>query len=366
MNGRNTGSVMKAAWRGLLGLGLCGLGVLVLAGCSTASARVTEVRVAGAIDVLPLAGGVQKEFSRTTGLSVTLITSTTSLADLQAGRADVVVLGREPTPDELRNTDDHSVDDHVVAYDAVCLLEATRVYSGGLQANFAMKPPDWKAKLEGLQNLVHSEVQAWFGNQLMKTKYFWRWMGPFWRFKAQRDANGSILPDPYSPDVPQGSWVRSPAFLQGELQLPGRFDTQDVLLAKLGFSAADLANPNIAFVPRFYETEEELISKHFDLQNIPDEAMYDFDFYVLPVSRRVTMRALQYHFKVRAIAIDGIDPITDAQSIYGGSYLLSRKIHVLTRKSAPAAAQSFVQFLLSPGGQQLIAQAYFLPLPPSR
>jgi phosphate transport system substrate-binding protein len=61
---------------------------------------------------------------------------------------------------------------------------------------------------------------------------------------------------------------------------------------------------------------------------------------------------------VRAVAIDGIAP--DVQHIRDSSYLLTRPLLLVTREAPTGALRDFVDFMVSPEGQALVAQAGFV------
>jgi phosphate transport system substrate-binding protein len=69
---------------------------------------------------------------------------------------------------------------------------------------------------------------------------------------------------------------------------------------------------------------------------------------------------------VTIIPINGINPLTDPQSIYDGTYPLTREIHVLVRDNGPANATQLVKYLQSNAGQQMLAAAGYLPLIPQQ
>jgi phosphate transport system substrate-binding protein len=61
---------------------------------------------------------------------------------------------------------------------------------------------------------------------------------------------------------------------------------------------------------------------------------------------------------IRAVSIDGIVP--DAQHIRNSSYLLTRPLLLVTREPPTGALREFVDFMTSPDGQALVAQAGFV------
>src|SRR5262249_26057184 len=154
-----------------------------------------------------------------------------------------------------------------------------------------------------------------------------------------------------------GDWVWNDVVLGAELTLPGKFDTQAALLQDLGYPESAVTQPGISLAPGLLDSEEEQISFRFiiDPDAATPQSTRSFTFYVAFASRRITLKALKYGFALRALPIDGRDPVGDPGSVYAGTYPYSRKIHVLTRHGAGPEAQAFVKFLLSPAGQGLVA-----------
>ncbi|HVN54959.1 MAG TPA: hypothetical protein VMT46_11565 [Anaerolineaceae bacterium] len=337
--------------------------------CTAQPAQASGLRVTGAYDMTTVADAVQKEFQQQTGIEFTVRPSTTSVQDLQSGRADVAILGREPKPDEIKG-----MQDTIVGYDAVCMLISTRTYNGGLQQNDnrasggLISPV---AKFAGIKNLTMEQLRNIEANllQINHDDTYWFLTNPaFYTFQAyNQTGTGKFEVDPANPQLLMGMWVWNSVDFRGENLLPGKFDTQAVLMEKLGFAETLLNNNRLSFATRFFDTEEELISARYVIrtndQMDAKVSSYSFDFFVRQASRRVTLRAIKYNFLVKAFHIDGIDPLGDPSLIYSGRYPLSRKIHVLTRQPATSDAGKFVTFLLSPAGQKLIANAEFLPLP---
>ena len=61
---------------------------------------------------------------------------------------------------------------------------------------------------------------------------------------------------------------------------------------------------------------------------------------------------------IRPVTIDGIAP--DPQHIRASSYLLTRPLLLVTRETPGGALREFVDFMVSPDGQALVAQAGFV------
>jgi ABC-type phosphate transport system substrate-binding protein len=70
------------------------------------------------------------------------------------------------------------------------------------------------------------------------------------------------------------------------------------------------------------------------------------------------------HVPVSIITIDGVNPLTNPQSVYDGTYPFTRQIHILVRDNAPANANQLVKYLQSDAGQQMLAADGYLPLIP--
>ena len=148
--------------------------------------------------------------------------------------------------------------------------------------------------------------------------------------------------------------------------MAGMFDTQDLLFQKLALNPADLLKDQVTKTSGLFDTEEVLISQQFALGKnaaSKEESDEPFSFKILTVSRRVTVRAIQHGFKVNALSIDEVDPISDPANIYTGAYPFSRKIHLLTRPNPRPEETALLQFILSSDGQALVQQASYLPLP---
>jgi phosphate transport system substrate-binding protein len=60
--------------------------------------------------------------------------------------------------------------------------------------------------------------------------------------------------------------------------------------------------------------------------------------------------------KVKAIAVDGIEPMPD--NIQSGAYLISRPLNLATIGPPAGAVKVFVEFMLSPDGQALVARDF--------
>jgi hypothetical protein len=205
---------------------------------------------------------------------------------------------------------------------------------------------------------------------LHNSKDTWRLYGPvagYFTYQPYLDDSGLPVPDPDKQVTFLGQWVWNDVNLGGELTAPGKFDTQTALFQRLGYPDTALSGAGISFVRPILDSEEELISARFAIipQAIPLKSALRFQFYVGIDSRRITLKALHYGFSLRALQIDGIDPVSNSAAIYSGAYPFSRKIHVISAQAATANAQAFVRFLLSANGQRDVAKLYYLPLQPA-
>ena len=334
-----------------------------------AHSAMSSLRVTGAYDMTPLADAVQKDFQHTTGIGISIHPSTTSLEDLHAGLADMAILGREPRPEEMKN-----LQKTLVGYDAVCILISSRSYYGGLQeqdnsASGGLIMPE--AKFSGLQYLSLEQLKNIEANLLLVNHDESRWYlssPPYFTYKGHYDpVTNAPLVDPSEPNLLQGTWDWKSVDFSDENLIPGKFDTQAVLMDKLGFPQTLLNNIHLSFASRLFDSEEELISARFEVQASPQMAnaisVYPFDFFIRQASRRVTLRAMQHGFLLKALGIEGINPLVDPKLIYNNVYPLSRKIYIVTTQPVTPDAKKFIDYLLSQPGQKLIAAEEFLPLP---
>jgi hypothetical protein len=346
------------------------LTVLFSAGCARPPAAPTawRVRVAGARDMQAVVDAVSGGFATADRKFIEFIPSTDPLADLKAGRADAVLLGREPTTIELMQ-----MEDHVVAYDAVCIVINERTYLGGIQdkylsgaANMHGQPV---AKYSGLSNLSLQDLRGLVGKTYRFPNLIWGLSGPdagFFTFEPYLDDLGNQTPDPDNPGWVLGNWVWNGISVSMMALPPGMFDTQSALLQTLMIPESVLSNPAIVFLPATYNSEELMISQQFDIDpyEAQSESFQPFDYTMEIASRRVTLAAIRHGFAIRALSIEGVDPLGDPSLIYTGNYPLSRRIHLIIPDPYALPAKLLANFLESAQGQTLLARSDFLPLPP--
>jgi hypothetical protein len=318
------------------------LAALMSVGCT--GARSTEIRVAGAGDLYYLSTVLNQQYlgnSGVTGVAMTL--SDNATRDLKRGKADAALLGREPAPAEL-----DGLRDYVIAYDAVCVILDETSYKGGISGS-ADRP---SKKTTGLRNMSSANLTLVFSSGWSMEEGFFR-------------ANRGLDPNSWLWKLDSAVWVPEPVPLQTAFVFPkGKFDTQTVLYSRLGLDEGRLLAGRTSFTQSRYKAEEEVLSFEYNLSIYGQASgIQDFPFKLAFASRRV-MTVAPKHVAVRALAIDGIDPMTDTQSIYDGAYPLSRKIHILVRENGPARAVELADSLVSAEGQEMLTGAGYLPVRP--
>lgn len=357
---------MKPVFKSFIILIMCCLVTAwLLPGCAFQKRNPQIVRIAGARDVLPLAEKAASVFNEQTSLSLELLPSANALEDLKTGKADVALVGWDPAEGEMQG-----LQEHVVAYDAVCLLVSLRAYNGGhaegsVNNGQALLP---MATLKGgFKNISSKDLKDFYRFKLGDRDYhYWKYPVTYLVYRSAKGEVGEFRVDPEEKIV-LGTWEWKPLPLRGEFFQPGKYDTQTVIFQQLGLSLTDLQRPDVKldFVPKYFDSEEELISWRFEIDPMQAKEVSgrDFNFYILMASRQVTVRAIEHEFSLRPLAVDGIDPLEDVEAVYRGEYPFARRIRLLTIAQARPEVRSFVEFLLSPQGQRLIADARFLPLP---
>jgi ABC-type phosphate transport system substrate-binding protein len=353
--------------RQIVGLGgalaLLWLLALVLAGCSQSAAQAQQLRVGGGLDVAPLWQEAAAPFQASTGISLTIRPPRAPIQELKSGKLDAVLLGRTPTAEEMEG-----LMDRVVAHDALFVVVDTRSYLGGLQADLTFHPAVYKAKTSGLRELSMDQLRALYTNRIRADGPIWEWEGHSYTFRLTGKGPDKISEDPDNPGYAMGRWRYARIYLIPDLWRPDTVDTQGALFAALGLPEADIVTSGInQFLPKFLESEEELVSYRYAKGPEPASVSNDqFTYRLAVLSRRVAQKALDHGFRLRPLAIDGVDPLSDLGAVISGSYPLARQIHLLTRAGAAPDADALGAFLLSSEGQQLVAASGFLPLNPSK
>jgi hypothetical protein len=327
-------------------------------GCGSPPAQMADVEIYGAWDVTRLAEAASADFSIDADKDIRISGSSTSIEDLKQGLCNVALLGREPTSDELIG-----LEDHVIAYDAVCIIIDENSYIGGLWA--AGGRPSQKTV--GIKELTYDDLVAIGNFWFTRADLRWQWQGEYYVYGQLLNAStGKGEKDPLTGLAIEG-WTRTPKALYFIFNLiPGKYDTQRSLYDSLNISEQEVADRLQHFsqsctLPEL-EYEEEIVAYTYrnETPNVAGQSAFIFKLGFS--SLRVTQLALA-HAPIRVISIDGIDPVEQPQTVYNGTYPLSRKIHLLTASNASQYVNEFLDYLLSPDGQELIERAGYLPLP---
>jgi uncharacterized protein YceK len=308
-----------------------------MTGCGSIASSAT-IKVSGAWDLYYLTTVINDHYSLKPGVpAVDMIPSTSSIKDLKDGKVDAVIAGREFSSDELAG-----LSDNVIAYDAICVIIDENSYVGGRYAN--------ARKTSGLRQINSEALKE------MLTAGQFTWEGEYYT-RAALDPNSWLA----TTDL---GWIQEPKTISYFYCLiPGKYDTQTVLFQNLGLNEAEITSGWNTFTSPKLSVEEEVLSFEYQPGAPYSAGTADFPFKIGLASRRVMLVAPK-HVPVRALSIDGIDPIENTQSIYNGTYPLSRKIHLLTRDTASLKTAELVNFLKSDEGQQLITEAGYLPISP--
>ncbi|MGQ9682752.1 MAG: hypothetical protein ACUVX9_09470 [Anaerolineae bacterium] len=280
--------------------------------------------------------------------------STHSLQDLKGGRCQVVLLGREPTSEELQG-----LQDHVIAYDAICFLVDRVSHRGGMWPRGVGKV----IRFAGLRDLSLADLQGMFSNRLRKPgEPLWVWHGPNEEYGCLTDpSTGEVVPDPEEPGECLLGWYAAPLTLTCSISYPpGKFDTQRALFDRLGLDEAAMVRAAAKETFPEYAAEEEMLVGLYT--GILDERYAPLRLLLSYASRRVAARAPRY-LDVEVVTVGGIDPLQNTAAIYEGSYPLSRRIHLLTRQDPSPEAQAIAAFFLSQEGQDVVRRAGYLRLP---
>ena len=267
------------------------------------------------------------------------------ISELKKGKTDAVLLGREPTPDELKG-----LKDFVIAYDAVCIIIDTNSYNGGQYLGNGHPT----VKTGGLNNLTTQDLAEIFATA---TGTAWPWYGDYFIRDPLLDANSWL----YSSDL---AWIQQSAQVLHPFNFPvGEFDTQSVVYQDLHYYEQPAVTHNGDYLDPNLHLEEEVVSFEYkDTIYTPSQtSLQNFVFKLGFASRRVMTIAPQ-HVPVSVVSVDGINPMTDPQSIYNGTYKFSRKIHLLIRDDSPESVVNLAKFLQSASGQKLITDVGYLPL----
>jgi len=67
--------------------------------------------------------------------------------------------------------------------------------------------------------------------------------------------------------------------------------------------------------------------------------------------------------KVKALAVDGVEPTKE--TVVSGKYKLARPLYLYTDGKPTGLAKEFIDFVLSPGGQEIVDKIGFVPVKPT-
>lgn len=357
----------RSAWSMALAV-LLTLGVVLgvaSPGCRSATAT-APIEIRGALDMVRLAEIVVDDQAERGLPRAHFQHSTTSIEDLKQGRCNVVFLGRDALPEEMRG-----LREHVVAYDAACLLIDENSFEGGIRPTEGR--PSQKAG--GLKELSLEELRNILRDSVTGTTQRWLWVGPIYRWDPVAELTGepSLTPMPqptartYTAEEIAASenWALTPRVLNIPVYPPGMYDTQSVVFKALGLDEGALPSSRAGSdesKQASYEKGEEEVVLSVRYRPGPPNSIggSSFEFRISICSFRVAKIAPK-HIPVRVLAVEGVDPVVHPATLYSGSYPLTRKIYVLTREGAPPEVEALAHHLTSAEGQRLVEKAGHLP-----
>ena len=289
--------------------------ILLAAGCVPVAAGNT-LTVSGTWDLIsPLQRQIIPAYDSQSAVKATF--SSTAVDDVRSGKSDMAVLGREPTAAELSG-----MNDYVIAYDAVCMIVDNNSYTCGIYVENGVNV----RKSAPFQNVTTEELTAIMNNYTLPYGQRWSWSEGYFNWKPVFDPSTGLYSD-------NDDWVPGEIPLYPSLNMvPGKYDTQTLLYQVLGVSEEAVAKArNNQYSSPLLDAEEEVLATEYYNGAPYVTGSGDFTYKIGFVLRRVIPVALQ-HVPASVVSINGIDPMKDTQSIYDGSYLLSRKIYIITRQ----------------------------------
>ncbi|MGP8079382.1 MAG: substrate-binding domain-containing protein [Dehalococcoidales bacterium] len=340
---------VKITWFKLLLAAVTLILPVLASGCAANDGSSTNLRISGSWDLYSMQTAIEDNMPKDAGFpSIAVMPSTNSINDLKNGKCDAVVMESEPTADELEG-----LKDYVIGYDAVCIIIDENSYDGGTYSQFGGAP---LVKNGGLQNLTSDDLKAILTTNPNQS---WQWNGDYYL------ANGGLDPGSWLAANPSVYWLKTAVSVNFNFFFPyGKYDTQTVLYQDLGLDEKAILAQRSSFLDPKLNQEDEILSweymgsNYFATKFGPQNYAFKLGF----ASRQVMTIAPQ-HVPVRVVSVDGINPMTDPQSIYDGTYKFSEKIHFLVRDN-DTATQSLANYLLSAAGQKIIANAGYLPMVP--
>jgi len=304
------------------------------------------VRISGADDVIsPMQRLIVPDFNQQSSVKIQTDFSASAIQQVRNGKSDIALFGTTPSPSELTG-----LVDHVIAYDAVCIIIDNNSYQGGIfsQGGTPLR------KSDGFQNLSLSDLKSIFSYYITPFGFRWTWQYYSWGVPIDLNtgsASGSA------------TWLQQPKFISPSMFFqPGKYDTETDLFQTLGINEQQVSK---ALKNQFSDTnlnaEEEYLASEYPSGYPYNKGSADFPYKLSFASRRVIPLAMQ-NVPISVVSINGINPLTDTQAVYNGTYPLSREIHVVTRSDCSLSTSQFVNYLLSNQGQQALANAGYLPV----
>jgi len=340
---------IKLTWLRLLVVVMALLVPVLSGSCAADNSNSTGLKISGSWDLYSMSAAIDANAVQEAETpSVDMVPSPNSISELKNGKCDAVVLEREPTADELEG-----LKDYVIGYDAVCIIIDENSYDGGTYSQFGSAP---LIKNSGLQNLTSGDLKGILSTDPNQS---WQWTGDYYV------ANGGLDPGSWLATLPDVYWKKSVVSVNFNFFFPeGKYDSQTVLYQNLGLNEKDILSQRGSYLDTKLNQEDEILSweylgsNYFATKFGPQKYAFKLGF----ASRQVMTIAPQ-HVPVRVLSVDGINPMTDIQSIYDGTYKFSQKIHLLVRDNDPAA-ETLANYLLSSAGQKIITNAGYLPIAP--
>jgi ABC-type phosphate transport system substrate-binding protein len=317
--------------------------LFTIVSCSPGVSADQGIKISGPGDLYYLSVAINNQSAQGSGIkTLNMNVTTDSVSDLKQGKCDAIFMGAEPTGTELQG-----LKDYVIAYDAVCIIIDENSYSGG-QSTGGGRPLH---KTNGLKDLTTADLKQIFAGTA------WQWDGDYFVSNPNLDPNSWLY------KIDSVAWIKSSVKLNSAFVFPaGKYDTQDIIYQNLGLDEETIISNRSSFTSPKYNKEEEVLSYEYQGAAYSTEwGTQDFVFKLGFASRRVMTVAPQY-VPVKVVSINGIDPLANPQSIYNGTYSLSRKIHILIRQQSPTTVTDLVNYLLSAKGQQTLVDAGYLPI----
>ncbi len=259
---------------------------------ASSEAREVTVAVSGSSTVMPMAELAAEEFNMMQDKYTVNIKSGGSgvgIVDVAEGRSDIAMTSREIKLEERQRCETPSVRfiEHLVGFDAICLVVSPEVYDSGVTA------------------LSKEEVKQIFAGDITN----WEELG---------GPNMEI-------------------FVVGRRAGSGTRDTFNEVI----MGSREMETPGVS-----YDAGESSEVK-FSTQRSDNAIGYMGYSFVMTGDTNV-------------ISLDGVQPTID--SIKSGAYPLARKLYFVTLGEPSPGAKAFIDYVLSPVGQQIAEENGFIPI----